>query len=195
MISHLAGTILFKGEHFVIIDAHGVGYKVFVPAGTLHELTKRKDVDIAFWTYLVVRENALDLYGFFSQTEVEFFELLIGVSGIGPKTALGVVGVAPLDTLKTAIASGDNSYLTKVSGIGRKNAEKVILELREKLGVLESEGMSTTLRAETDTVDALTALGYSAVEARAALKTVPKEITGTSNRIKEALKQLGGGNQ
>jgi len=195
MISHIRGNILLKGGQFVVVDVSGVGYKMYVPVDTLHSLSKKQDEEISLWTYLVVRENILDLYGFLSRAEVEFFEMLIGVSGVGPKSALGVMGVAPIDTLKTAIASGDNTYLTKVSGIGRKNAEKIILELSEKLGALDSESGGTMLRGEADVVDALTALGYSAREAREALKAIPPEIIGTSNRIKEALKKLGNGNK
>ena len=144
----------------------------------------------SLWTHLHVRENALELYGFLEYAELEFFEMLIQISGIGPKSALGVLSVAAIDTLKKAISSGETSYLTKVSGIGRKTAEKIILELREKLGDL-SEAGKTMLKGEQDVLGALESLGYSVNEAREALRHIPENIEGTNNRIKEALKNLG----
>lgn len=190
MISHIAGKILLKGTRFTILDVSGVGYKVYVSVDTLRRLGDKGE-EISLWTHLAVREDALDLYGFAQYAEVELFEMLIGISGVGPKSALGIMGVAPLDTLKTAIASGDTTYLTKVSGIGKKNAEKIILELRDKLGVIEGNNTSGTLKEESDAIDGLQSLGYSMIEAREALKEIPQEIKGTSDRIKEALKHLG----
>jgi len=189
MISKLEGNIVFKGDRFVILDVSGVGYKVNVPLDILRKLSN--DSPASFWTYLAVREDALDLYGFFDQAELELFEMLIGISGVGPRSALGVMNVADVDTLKTAIASGDVAYLTKVSGIGRKSAEKIILELRDKMGIFEGGAEGTGLREESDAVDALKSLGYSPREAREALKQVPQDVKGASNRIKEALKLLG----
>ena len=124
MIGHLEGKVLFKGERHVVLDVGGVGYKIFVAMGTRKNLELEKNAK--FWTHLHVKENALELYGFLHQAELEFFESLISISGIGPKSALGVLALAPLDTIKRAIASGDTSYLTKISGIGRKTAEKII---------------------------------------------------------------------
>ena len=188
MISHITGKILMKGDKFVVLDVSGVGYKVYPPVYIINDI-KINDI-FSFWTHLVVREDVLDLYGFIKYEEVELFEMLIGISGVGPKSALGIMGVAPTATLKAAIASGDTSYLTKVSGIGKKNAEKIILELRDKLGVLVNEAGGETVREESDTIDALQAMGYSVQEAREALKQVSQEIKGTSARTKEALKNL-----
>ncbi len=190
MISHITGEVLLKGDRFVIIDVSGVGYKVYISVETMRELGN-KEKEVSLWTHLSVRENALDLYGFDNYAEIELFEMLIGISGVGPKSALGIMGVAPLDTLRTAIASGDTSYLTKVSGIGKKNAEKIVLELRDKLGVLKSESTKGIMREESDVVDALQTMGYSVGEAREALKQVSQETSGASARIKEALKNLG----
>lgn len=190
MISHVMGEVLLKSDRFAIIDVSGVGYKVYISIDTMRRIGNKGE-SVSLWTYLAVRENALDLYGFIDSAEVELFEMLIGISGVGPKSALGILGVAPLDTLKTAIASGDTSYLTKVSGIGKKNAEKIVLELRDKLGVLKNESTKGIMREESDVVDALATMGYSVSEAREALKQVPQEISGTSARIKEALKNLG----
>lgn len=177
-------------EKYTIIDVNGVGYKVFCSTDTLSSLSL--DTLASLHTYLSVREDALDLYGFLSDDEMHFFGLLISVSGIGPKSALGILSIASAETLKKAIATGDTGYLTKVSGIGRKTAEKIVLELRDKLrahvGGKESSG---SLRAESDVIEALKALGYSQNDARDALKEISTEIIGTNERIKQALKILG----
>ena len=139
-----------------------------------------------------MREDSQELYGFLHYPELELFELLIGISGIGPKGALGVMAIAPVDTLKKAIASGDTSYLTRVSGIGRKTAEKVVLELKEKLAGRGVSVSAPELKDEADALDALVALGYSQREARDALAAVPQDITSIEKRVREALKRLGG---
>lgn len=190
MISRITGEILLKGGQFAIIDVSGVGYKVYISIDTLRKIGISGE-NVSLWTHLSVRENALDLYGFIEHAEVDLFEMLIGISGVGPKSALGIMGVAPLDTLKNAIASGDTSYLTKVSGIGKKNAEKIVLELRDKLGALVDKSGGGTLSEETDVIDALQSMGYSLTEAREALKKVPEKTSGTSERIKASLKNLG----
>ncbi len=190
MIGKLTGKIEFRGDKFVILDVAGIGYKIFTAPETVKKARGKEDFSL--WTHLHVREDALELYGFLSFAELEFFEMLIGISGIGPKSALGIIGVAPLDNLKQAISSGETNYLTKVSGVGRKTAEKIIIELKEKLGSAEfMEGRIGALRDEQDALDALQSLGYSMREARDAMKRVPKEIEGAQNRIKEALKNLG----
>lgn len=191
MIAHLSGSIFFTGEKYVIIETAGVGYKVRVSIDTLQTLRKRIGEKASLWIYTVVREDTLDLYGFEHQDELDFFELLISVSGIGPKGALGILNVAPVDHLKEAIAMGDIGALTKVSGIGSKSAQKIVLELREKLGGNENVTGETTLGDERDAIEGLIALGYAERSAREALKKVSPEIKGTGARIKEALKQLG----
>lgn len=187
MIGQLTGKISFIEARFVILDVNGVGYKVFVSGETLNKL-KIAEEKISFWTHLVVREDVLDLYGFLSKEELEFFELLISISGVGPKGALSILSLAPPETLKKAISSGNTSYLTQVSGIGRKIAEKIVLELRDKISHLASS--DSNLDQEAETIMALEALGYSSKEAREALRKIPKEITDTSEQIKEVLKQL-----
>ena len=191
MISHLRGTIIEITEKYIVLDVQGIGYKVFCSTDTLAGL--REGIEASLSTYLAVREDALDLYGFISNEEKGFFEMLISVSGIGPKGALGILGQTSVETLKQAIGTGDTSYLTKVSGIGRKTAEKVVLELRDKLRahVTMKEGPGS-LRSESDVVEALKSLGYSPNEARDTLKEIPDSIVGTNARTKEALKILGG---
>jgi len=190
MISKISGKIILKTDKFVVIDVGGIGYKIGVSTDTLAKIKNKEEVSL--WTHLHVREDALDLYGFEDLSELEFFEMLIGISGIGPKSALGIIGVAPIETLKKAIASGDNSYLTKVSGVGRKTAEKIVLELRDKLSALGHKAEYGELSGELDATLALQSLGYTQNEARDALKKVPTDITNTSARVKEALKILGG---
>ncbi len=191
MIGQIVGKISFSDSRYVILDVNGVGYKVFVSTDTLSKVKNNKS-QLTFWTHLVVREDVLDLYGFLTKNELDFFELLISISGVGPRGALSILSLAPPETLKKAISSGNTSYLTQVSGIGRKIAEKIVLELRDKIGVIESEGGN--LDQEAEAVMAMEALGYSNREAREALRKVPTDITETGEKIKNALKNLSGKN-
>lgn len=187
MIGTLKGTVQHKDLHSLIVEVSGVGYKVSVTTDTALDALPSEPVFL--WTYLAVRENALDLYGFGDRETLDIFELLICISGIGPKTALGILNVASPSMLRQAVAEGDISYLTRVSGIGKKNAEKIVLELRDKLVVTVGDG-GLNLRAEGDALEALVSLGYSERDARDALKKIPKEVTNTSERVKQALKGL-----
>ncbi|MBI2639657.1 MAG: Holliday junction branch migration protein RuvA [Candidatus Sungbacteria bacterium] len=199
MIAYLDGAAVFKGQRYVVINAGGIGYRVFVAPETLKKIPEKDEssnpstsLRVKLWVHLYVREDALELYGFLHHPELEFFEMLINISGIGPKSGLGIMNIAPLDTLKRAIAAGDTSYLTRVSGIGRKTAEKIVLELREKMagkGVLVE---APELKEEADALEALVSLGYSQSEAREALRRVPNEVISPEKRIKEALRNLGG---
>lgn len=188
MIGRISGTLVYQGISEAIIDAGGVGYRVFITLDTAKTLSAGGQASL--FTHLAVRENALDLYGFLSREELQFFELLLGVSGIGPKSALNIMNVATIEALRSAIHAGDASHLVKVSGIGKKTAEKIVLELREKIGPAELSPLSST-RAESDALEALHALGYSLSEARDALKQVPREVEGDSERLREALRLLG----
>lgn len=189
MIFSLEGTILFKTEKFAVVDVAGVGYKVFAGSDAIQKIPE-KGADVKLWTHQHVREDALELYGFLQYAELELFEMLIAISGIGPKGALGILGIAPVDTLKKAIAAGDTSYLTRVSGIGKKIAEKVVLELKEKLAGRGATIVAPELKEEADAMEALVSLGYSQREARDALSGVPEEITSVERRVKEALKKI-----
>ncbi len=186
MIAHIKGTIIHNDEKFFIVEVNEVGYKIFTTASTISKY--KKGDEASFWTHMAVRENSIDLYGFITNEEMEFFNLLLNVSGIGPKSALSILGVAPIETLKKAIATGDTTYLNKVSGIGRKIAEKIIIELRDKLLSYKNEDSENSLRDESDIIEALKALGYSQSETRNALSQIPANIEGAKNRIREALK-------
>jgi len=188
MIGHLEGRVVRVRDGFAIISTGGIGYKVAATKGTLASLSPGSNASL--WTHLAVREDALDLYGFESEGELHIFELLLTVSGIGPKSALGIVNIAAIETLRAAIAQGNAGYLTNVSGIGKKTAEKIILELREKIG-LGAEETSHALKGDQEALEAMRALGYSPAEARDALRKVPQAITGSNDRLREALKIIG----
>ena len=185
MIGSIKGKIILKTNKFLIVETGGVGYKINVSPDTLSKLKKANE-NVSFWTHTHVREDILDLYGFLDRQELEFFEMLINVSGIGPKGALSILGIASIETLRKAISTGDTAYLTKVSGIGRKTAEKIIIELRDKMG---EEKTGTSLQGELDALEALKSLGYSQAEAREALKKILPN-TDTNTKIREALKIL-----
>jgi len=186
MIGSIRGTVSLKSDKFALVETAGVGYKIWLAQDGLSQIKKNQEVLV--WTHTHVREDSLDLYGFLNYEELEFFEMLINVSGIGPKGALTVLGVASIETLRRAISTGDIPYLTKISGIGKKTAERMVIELRDKVGNLEQGG---TLKDELDALLALQALGYSQNEARDALKGLSPELS-TNAKIKAALKVLGG---
>jgi len=190
MIAHIEGEIIYSNDKFFVISTNGVGYRVFATPDTLSLYKNEEKIEV--WTYMAVRENSMDLYGFVSKEEMDFFDLLLNVSGVGPKSALSILGLAPIETLKRAIATGDLTYLNKVSGIGKKTAERIIVELRDKLLTYKGEDSTNALHEESDIIEALKALGYSQKEARDSVNKIPAEIQGTKERIKEALKFMNG---
>jgi len=189
MIGYIEGKIIEINPQYVLINTSGVGYKVYSTSDTLLLLKKKKSVSASFYTHLSVRENALDLYGFESKDELNFFEELISISGIGPKSAIGILNLATVSTLKAAINAGDPSRLTKISGIGMRTAQKIVLELKDKIIFSESESQFN-LHDEHDVIETLKALGYGEREAREVVKKLDKNGT-TSAKVKEALKILG----
>ncbi|MBP6911721.1 MAG: Holliday junction branch migration protein RuvA [Candidatus Pacebacteria bacterium] len=189
MIHYIRGILIQKNERFIVVDVHDIGYKIFVSNDTMLAIGQ-VDTSIFLHIYEIIREEAHDLYGFVTETELNFFEMLLSVSGIGPKSALGILNVAQYESLIKAIASNDTAFLTKVSGIGRKTAEKIVLELRDKLAAHKHEGDEGSLREESDAVEALHSLGYSVAEARDVLKKVSDDTMDTNARIKKALKLL-----
>jgi len=187
MIGTLNGTIRHKDLNALVVDVGGIGYKVLVTTETALEVTPSSPIFL--WTHLVVRETSLELFGFLDKETLDTFELLITISGIGPKSALSILNVATPSMLRQAVVSADTTYLTRVSGIGKKNAEKIVLELKDKLKITkEDKGMD--MRSEGDALEALVSLGYNERDAREALKRVPKETEGASERVKAALKLL-----
>ena len=190
MIGQLTGNIKDRSGGEITLDVNGVGYLLRVTSDTFQKLAAT-ETPVTLLTHLAVRENALDLYGFLAKEELEFFKMLISISGIGPKTAIAILSIADVNTISSAIAEGNGAYLTKVSGIGRKIAEKIVLELRDKVGALEHDRTGGSLGEDADVLEALKSLGYGMREARDALKQIPKEAAGASERLKIALKILG----
>ena len=190
MIAYLKGEITHTGHNFLTLDVGGVGYLLYATEETLKALNKQKKSAFV-WTHLAVRETSMDLYGFVSRGEVLFFEMLISISGIGPKSALAIMNLESIEILSSAIAKGDTTYLTKVSGIGKKIAEKIIVELRDRISADDRNGI--VHQEDAEAIEALNSLGYSTKEAREALKSIPKDISGTEGRLREALKLLGNG--
>ncbi len=191
MIAYLEGKIIKKGKDFVVLKTNGVGYKVFVNSALLSELITGEVVDL--FIYHHITEQSSSLFGLKNEDEQEFFEMVLSVSGIGPKTALNVLSSASTYEIKNSIASGDPSLLNKVSGIGPKTAERVVLELRNKIGHIEMSPHKESQMngfASGDEIDALISLGYSMTQARDALRSIDKNISDSGERIKEALKKL-----
>lgn len=189
MIGHIKGETLAKRAGFAIISAVGVGYKIATTRETLAGLNLGQEASI--WTHLAVRETSLDLYGFEREEDLHFFELLLMVPGIGPKSALAILDLADVETLRNAISAGNTTYLTKVSGVGKKTADKIIIELREKVGAGSALG-GRTISGDEEAQEAMRALGYTLAESRDTLRQVPSNVEGSSARLREALRIIGG---
>ncbi|HVN26524.1 MAG TPA: Holliday junction branch migration protein RuvA [Candidatus Paceibacterota bacterium] len=189
MIASVTGKLAFKGSHTAVIEVGGFGLRIFASQRTVESL-RPIGSEMTFFTHLYVREDALDLYGFLSNEELIFFEMLISVSGVGPKSALSILDVAPLNELSAAIKEGRPDLLTRASGIGRKTAERVIVELRTKVQSAKSGLVVEKMQTDADLVEALVSLGYRRDEARAALQKVDAGVSGTEARLKAALAVL-----
>ena len=190
MIAYLKGKIIAKTNSYLILETGGVGYQVFAGENFLADAKTGSEQEI--YIHHQVREDASDLYGFKNLDDLNLFELLISVSGVGPKSALAVLSLAATDDIREAIVRGDASLLTKVSGIGKKTADRLVLELKNKVAK-SSSGTSLSgggLSGLGDELDALMSLGYPINEAREALNMVEASITSTTGRVKAALKLL-----
>lgn len=192
MIGKLTGTLTDKNPPQVLVDCHGVGYEVDVPMSTFYNLPGIGD-KVSLLTHFVVREDAQILYGFGSTGEREAFRQLIRISGVGPRTALAVLSGMSVGDIAHAVTTQDAARLVKVPGIGKKTAERLLLELKGRIGAdigaAGAGGAMAASDAQTDILQALMALGYSDKEAQSALKSLPKD-TGVSEGIKLALKAL-----
>lgn len=188
MIAKLRGKIEYLKDNYAVVDVNGVGYKIFLTVYTFGKIAGKEDVN--FFIHTHVREDAIDLYGFLTLEELEMFELLISISGVGPKSGLGILTVADPKTIKTAIVNEDSSILTKVSGVGKKTAERIILELKNKIGDISAKDREKAV-GDSDAIEALVSMGYSVSESREALKAVSAEIKDIGQRVRAALKNLG----
>lgn len=193
MIASIFGKIAYKSDKFVIIENGGIGWRVFCSENVL--LGLNPDAETQLYTYLHVREGVMDLYGFLNREDREFFEMLISISGIGPKSALGILSIASTKMIKSAILADDVSILTKVSGIGQKTAAKIVLELKSKLqNTMSKDDMAEyagkDYKKDMEVLDALVGLGYNRSRVREALKQVLGSLT-TEEKVKECLRILG----
>lgn len=191
MIGRLSGLLLEKSPPAVLLDVNGVGYEVDVPMSSFYELPE-VGARVVLLTEFIVREDAQLLYGFLTSAERDTFRQLIRISGVGPRTALAVLSGMSVADLTQAVALQESARLIKVPGIGKKTAERLLLELKGKLApVLPSAaGSATTIDSGADIVRALLALGYSDREAAAAIRALPADVS-VSEGIRQALRQLG----
>lgn len=184
MISVITGDVVERDDQSLTVAVHGVGFRIFAAPRTIERYELGRPATVR--TYLHVREDALELYGFSTAGEQRLFEQLLSVSGVGPKLALGVLSAASVEDLEQAIERGDANVLTRVSGIGTKTAQRIIVDLRGKLADLGQAADSSL----ASVIDALVRLGYSAREAREAAAATPADAP-IEQRVKRALQQLG----
>ncbi|MFZ1250149.1 MAG: Holliday junction branch migration protein RuvA [Candidatus Microsaccharimonas sp.] len=188
MIAHVSGVVAEKFGSSVIVDVHDIGYEVQVANGDFDRALLGEPVK--FYTYHHIREQSQDLYGFSSLAAKKLFELLITVQGVGPKAALAILSVGESEDVRNAIANSDSGYVAKASGVGKKIAERVVIDLSDKVGlavtVAHASGTSTT-PAGDEALEALMALGYSLNDAMTALENIPKDLT-TAERVTQALR-------
>lgn len=192
MISFLEGTIEYTGDKFVILNTGSIGYKISIVPKLLNILTNSQDkVKLHIHSQLNMREGIFDLYGFDNREDLELFHLLISVSGIGPKNALNIMSSVEPKHLKAAVVNNDPDYLKKISGLGPKTAQRLIMELQNKVDYLEIGDMKgMDLGQEGEATEALLTLGYTLSQAKEALKEDAKGRT-LEQRVREALKLLG----
>lgn len=196
MFYYLMGTVAHMEEGLAVIDCGGVGYGCHTTSTTLSRLKKGETAKL--FTYCNIKEDAFDIYGFYTNEELKSFQMLLGVTGVGPKVALSILSYTSPDRLSLAIMTGDEKALTQVQGVGKKMAQRIILELKDKLGSLMTEidssyeavaSVNTGSKA-AEAAAALAALGYSASEAGAALKGIDVDLLPVEEIIRAALKKM-----
>lgn len=190
MLAYIEGQIIKKSKFFVILKTNNLGYLIYL---------KEKDLEVveildkaSYYLHNNIKEDASDLYGFLDFSDLEMFKLLLSVSGIGPKSALSIMSLASTSDIAKAVSANEADILTKVSGVGKKTAERLVLELKNKLDsfIDHSQGLSKAGLTQSDELEALLSLGYSLNDARLALKSVDENIVDSSQRLKAALKNL-----
>ena len=192
MIAHLSGTIAEKfGAGSIVIDVRGVGYEVSVSAGDFDAVALGQDAK--FYTYHHVREQAEELFGFSSLAAKKLFEMLITVQGVGPKAALAILSLGDAEQVRNAIANADSAFVQKAAGVGKKTAERVVVDLSDKVGLPTHYGradapIQTELNTSDEALEALMALGYTLADATKALENVDVNLP-TAQRVTEALKK------
>lgn len=187
MIAMLRGVLERREEDAVIVDVNGVGYYVHVPASVMNRLG-REGAEVSLYTHLHVRENELSLYGFSTVDQRALFQQLLTVSGVGPKVAVGLLSAFSPDQLRMAIAEGNVSLLTQAPGVGKRTAERMILDLKGKIDLAELVPVSGPSLADAEVIAALESLGYSRSEAQEALRNLPDGDLSLEQKITEALR-------
>ena len=183
MIASIKGVVTHVGNESVVVEAGGVGYEVMLPEPALAKM--KTDRPAAFWTHEYLREDSRELFGFAAPDELVFFRKLISISGVGPRSAIKIMGLGRTSEIKKAIMNGDITYLTRAPGVGKKSAQKIILELKGTI-----EDADTPRGGGDEVVEALVGLGYSRAEATSTVQALPKELIETEERIRAALKSL-----
>lgn len=190
MIAHISGIVAEKFGSSVIVDVHGVGYEVIVAVGDYEKALLSESVK--FHTYHHIREQSQELFGFTSLAAKKLFEMLITVQGVGPKAALAILGLGESELVRNAIANGDSAFITKASGVGKRIAERVVVDLTDKVGLAlrtdtSNVGISHQLAHTDEALEALMALGYNLNDATRALENVPMDLS-TADRVTQALR-------
>jgi holliday junction DNA helicase RuvA len=187
MISYLNGRVILKKDKFIIVEVNSIGYKVFLSSQNMLKLPEI-GTDIKLFCFQNVKEDALDLYGFLTYDELDFFEVLMEIRGVGPKSALDIASLGSLEKIKDRILAGDVKIFQGIPGIGTKKAMTIILELTGKIKMINA---AKNKGVKDPAEDALVQLGFSSQQAKEALKNVPATIKSVEERIKLALKSLG----
>jgi holliday junction DNA helicase RuvA len=196
MIRLVRGVVVARGKEYLVVNVgsqvSGVGLRVFVtePIALQHNLND----SATLYTHLHVREDILTLYGFVTEDELSMFELLLGVNGVGPKVAMATLSTLTPDALRLALVNDEPALLARVPGVGKRTAQKIVLELKDKVqpSAIGLAALAHTTDVDTEVIEALTALGYSVVEAQRAVQKLPKDVVGVEERLRLALSQFGG---
>lgn len=196
MFYYIKGTVTHKDLNFLVIDVGGVGYKIYTSMNTLSQAETERELKV--YTYTHIREDLFDIYGFSKEEELHTFQMLISVSGVGPKAALAILSFMPSQDFALAVIKGDVKKITGAPGIGKKIAERIVLELKDKIskdlkdsesGDMSYQGTASTSALE-EAINALMVLGYSALESKGAVSNVDPSCTNVEEIIKASLKQL-----
>lgn len=190
MIAYLKGQVIKKTEKDIILLVNNIGYEIYLPEKFLSDINSNQDLEL--FVYHKQREDAQELYGFSSYEEREFFKQLLTVSGVGPKSAISVLSIASVSDLRTAIVSGNSDMFKRVSGIGSKTAERIIIDLKNKLGSVNFSISSSDVSGnqDLDVFEALSVLGFQDNDIRSVYNQIPKDLEKSSEKIKYALKLL-----
>ena len=190
MIAHVTGEVAEKFNGSIIVDVHGVGYEVAVALGDYEKVSLNEQAK--FYTYHHIREQSQELFGFSSLAAKKLFEMLITVQGVGPKAALAILGLSEAENVRNAIANSDSAYIQKASGVGKKTAERVVVDLSDKVGLpthygRDNDPIQTELNTADEALEALMALGYTLADASKALEGIDASLP-TGRRVTEALR-------